>query len=188
MKGTGSNTIVAKDVFVPEHRFLPYPQAFAGSYRTEFNDEVVYRVDLVPVTVLILAGSQIGVARAALEHVVGKSRTRGITHTNFADTGGVGRLSDAGRRRGDEDRHSHAARAASRGRSRSRAERRRHMDLTERAQSADRYRARREGTAATPWKCSWPRTARRAWPTPIVCSACGVMCTPPAITRSPSGR
>jgi alkylation response protein AidB-like acyl-CoA dehydrogenase len=30
MKGTGSNTIVAKDVFVPEHRFLPYPQAFGG--------------------------------------------------------------------------------------------------------------------------------------------------------------
>jgi len=59
MKGTGSNTIVANDVFVPEHRFLPYPQAFAGSYRTEFKHEVVYRVDLVPVTVLILAGSQI---------------------------------------------------------------------------------------------------------------------------------
>src|SRR5262245_11785646 len=83
MKGTGSNTIVAKDVFVPEHRFLPYPQAFGGTYRTEFIDEVIYRVDLVPVTVLILAGSQIGVARAALDHVVGKSRTRGITHTNF---------------------------------------------------------------------------------------------------------
>src|SRR5262245_40067428 len=28
MKGTGSNTIVAADVFVPEHRFLPYPAAF----------------------------------------------------------------------------------------------------------------------------------------------------------------
>jgi 3-hydroxy-9,10-secoandrosta-1,3,5(10)-triene-9,17-dione monooxygenase len=83
MKGTGSNTIVASDVFVPEHRFLPYPQAFAGTYRTEFTDEVVYRVDLVPVTVLILAGSQIGVARAALEHVMAKSRSRGITHTNF---------------------------------------------------------------------------------------------------------
>src|SRR5678816_4696957 len=68
MKGTGSNTIVAKDVFVPEHRFLPYPQAFAGTYRTEFKDEVIYRVDLVPVTVLILAGSQLGVARAALDH------------------------------------------------------------------------------------------------------------------------
>jgi len=83
MKGTGSNTIVADGVFVPEHRFLPYPQAFAGTYRTEFTDEIVYRVALVPVTVLILAGAQIGVARAALEHVVGKSRSRGITHTNF---------------------------------------------------------------------------------------------------------
>jgi alkylation response protein AidB-like acyl-CoA dehydrogenase len=84
MKGTGSNTIVANDVFVPEHRFLPYPQAFTGSYRTEFTDETVYRVALVPVTVLILAGSQIGVARAALDHVIAKSRSRGITHTTFA--------------------------------------------------------------------------------------------------------
>jgi alkylation response protein AidB-like acyl-CoA dehydrogenase len=84
MKGTGSNTIVANDVFVPEHRFLPYPQAFTGTYRTEFTDEAVYRVALVPVTVLILAGSQIGVARAALEHVIAKSRSRGITHTTFA--------------------------------------------------------------------------------------------------------
>jgi 3-hydroxy-9,10-secoandrosta-1,3,5(10)-triene-9,17-dione monooxygenase len=83
MKGTGSNTILAKDVFVPEHRFLPYPPAFAGQYRTEFHDEVVYRVALVPVTVLILAGSQLGVARAALDYVISKAATRGITHTTF---------------------------------------------------------------------------------------------------------
>jgi len=84
MKGTGSNTIVATDVFVPEHRFLPYPNAFAGKYRTEFTDEVVYRVALVPVTVLILAPSQLGVARAALDLAIAKAPTRGITHTNFA--------------------------------------------------------------------------------------------------------
>jgi alkylation response protein AidB-like acyl-CoA dehydrogenase len=83
MKGTGSNTIVTEDVFVPEHRFLPYPPAFAGHYRTEHLDEVVYRAALVPVTVLILAGSQLGVARAALDHVVAKAGTRGITHTTF---------------------------------------------------------------------------------------------------------
>jgi 3-hydroxy-9,10-secoandrosta-1,3,5(10)-triene-9,17-dione monooxygenase len=83
MKGTGSNTITARDVFVPEHRFLPYPQAFAGTYRTEHTDEVVYRVALVPVTVLILAPAQLGVARAALDHAMAKARTRGITHTNF---------------------------------------------------------------------------------------------------------
>ena len=83
MKGTGSNTILATDAFVPEHRFLPYPPAFQGQYRTEHMDEPVYRVALVPVTVLILAGSQLGAASAALEFVVSKSKTRGITHTTF---------------------------------------------------------------------------------------------------------
>ena len=91
MKGTGSNTIVATDVFVPAHRFLPYPDAFAGKYRTEHTDEAVYRVAFVPVTVLILAPSQLGVARAALEHAIGRSKTRGITHTTIgkqADSAG----------------------------------------------------------------------------------------------------
>jgi 3-hydroxy-9,10-secoandrosta-1,3,5(10)-triene-9,17-dione monooxygenase len=83
MKGTGSNTIVATDVFVPEHRFLPYPQAFGGVYRTEHTDETVYRVAFVPVTVLILAGAQLGVARAALELVKQWAPKRGITHTTF---------------------------------------------------------------------------------------------------------
>src|SRR6185295_7591144 len=84
MKGTGSNTIVARDVFVPEHRFLPYPPAFEGHYRTEHTDEIVYRAALVPVTVLILIGSQLGIARAALDHAITKAPTRGVTHTNYA--------------------------------------------------------------------------------------------------------
>jgi len=83
MKGTGSNTIVARDVFVPEHRFLPYPAAFGGSYRTEHTDEIVYRVALVPVTILILVGSQLGMAQAALDFVVDKAGIRPVTHTNY---------------------------------------------------------------------------------------------------------
>jgi alkylation response protein AidB-like acyl-CoA dehydrogenase len=84
MRGTGSNTIVAKNVFVPEHRFLPYPPAFEGTYRTEHTAEEVYRAAFVPVTVLILAGSQLGVAQAALDYVMSKAGSRGITHTTFA--------------------------------------------------------------------------------------------------------
>ena len=84
MKGTGSNTIVATDVFVPEHRFLPYPQAFGGVYRTEYTDEAVYRAAFVPLTVLILAGAQLGVARAALDLVMQWAPKRGITHTTSA--------------------------------------------------------------------------------------------------------
>jgi 3-hydroxy-9,10-secoandrosta-1,3,5(10)-triene-9,17-dione monooxygenase len=83
MKGTGSNTIFAKDVFVPEHRFLPYPPAFGGDYRTEHTDEPVYRSAFVPVTVLILIGSQLGIARAALDLVTAKASTRGVTHTDY---------------------------------------------------------------------------------------------------------
>ncbi len=83
MKGTGSNTIVARDVFVPEHRFLPYPPAFGGVYRTEFTDEAIYRAAFVPLTVLILAGAQLGTARAALDLVRQWAPKRGITHTTF---------------------------------------------------------------------------------------------------------
>jgi alkylation response protein AidB-like acyl-CoA dehydrogenase len=83
MKGTGSNTIVATDAFVPAHRFLPYPKAFHGEYLTEFRDESLYRAAFVPLTVLILAGAQLGVARAALDLVKQWAPRRGITHTTF---------------------------------------------------------------------------------------------------------
>jgi membrane protein len=36
------------------------------------------------VTILILIGSQLGIAKAALDYVVAKARTRGVTHTQFA--------------------------------------------------------------------------------------------------------
>ena len=39
----GVTTIVASGVFVPEHRFLPYPSALAGRYATEHTDEELYR-------------------------------------------------------------------------------------------------------------------------------------------------
>jgi alkylation response protein AidB-like acyl-CoA dehydrogenase len=133
MKGTGSNTIVAADAFVPEHRFLPYPPAFEGRYRTEHTDEPVYRVALVPVTVLILAGSQLGTARAALDYVVSKATTRGITHTTFprqADSSGFQMLVAEAAMKIDTA-CLHAARAADDLDRAARAGR--HPDLTERA-------------------------------------------------------
>jgi alkylation response protein AidB-like acyl-CoA dehydrogenase len=135
MKGTGSNTIHAADVFVPEHRFLPYPPAFGGVYRTEFREEALYRAALVPVTVLILAGSQLGVARAALEHVTARAATRGITHTTFgrrADSAGFQMLVAEAAMKIDTA-HLHACRAAD-DLDRHAAENR-HPDLTARARA-----------------------------------------------------
>jgi 3-hydroxy-9,10-secoandrosta-1,3,5(10)-triene-9,17-dione monooxygenase len=84
MRGTGSNTIVADEAFVPEHRFLSYAAgAFEGRYRTEHKDEALYRSAFVPVTVLILVPAQMGLARAALEYVTEAAAQRGITHTGF---------------------------------------------------------------------------------------------------------
>ena len=114
MKGTGSNTIVASDVFVPEHRFLPYPPAFGGTYRTEHVDETLYHSAFVPITVLILCGAQLGVARAAIDYVLEKSSVRGITHTTFArqaDSAGFQMLvADAAMK--IDTAHLHAYRAA----------------------------------------------------------------------------
>lgn len=83
MKGTGSNTIHAKDVFVPDHRVQPVPNLLMHDYATPFKDEIPYRSAFVPVAVLILAGPQLGLAQAALDYVIAKGHTRGIAYTDF---------------------------------------------------------------------------------------------------------
>jgi 3-hydroxy-9,10-secoandrosta-1,3,5(10)-triene-9,17-dione monooxygenase len=133
MKGTGSNTIVAKDVFVPEHRFLPYPPAFQGEYRTEHKEEALYRSSMVPLTILILIGSQLGGARAALDFVTTNASSRGIAHTNFAkqteSTGFQIQLAEAAMK--IETAYLHAFRAADDIDAAARS--RRHPDLAARA-------------------------------------------------------
>ncbi|MQA13106.1 MAG: oxidoreductase [Pseudonocardiaceae bacterium] len=69
MRGTGSNTLVASEVFVPDHRILSVPSAIEGSYGTEHTGETLYRSALVPVLALILVGPQLGLAKGAFELV-----------------------------------------------------------------------------------------------------------------------
>ncbi|MDQ6840796.1 MAG: oxidoreductase [Actinomycetota bacterium] len=83
MKGTGSNTIVAKDVFVPDHRLYSVPQAIDNEYATEHTDEALYRSSFIPLLTLILVGPQLGLGRAALRYVIQKAPKRGITYTKF---------------------------------------------------------------------------------------------------------
>ena len=83
MKGTGSNAIVANEVFVPDHRILSLPRAIEGDYPTELKHEEVYRAAFVPVAVLVLVGPQLGMGRAALEYVIEKAPQRSIAYTSF---------------------------------------------------------------------------------------------------------
>ncbi|WP_213956139.1 MULTISPECIES: acyl-CoA dehydrogenase family protein [unclassified Variovorax] len=83
MKGTGSNCVVANDVFVPTHRLLSTMPAVHGDYPTPFKDEAAYRAAFIPVAALVLVGAQLGMARAALNYVIEKASQRAIAYTSF---------------------------------------------------------------------------------------------------------
>ena len=83
MKSTGSNCLIAKDVFVPDHRIVSVPPAIEGHYATEFSDETLYRSAFVPILALVLAGPQLGMGRAALQIVREKAAKKPISYTFY---------------------------------------------------------------------------------------------------------
>ena len=83
MKGTGSNALVANEVFVPDHRILSLTRAIEGDYRTEHKEEALYRSAFVPVAVLVLVGPQLGLGSAVLQYVIEKAPQRSIAYTLF---------------------------------------------------------------------------------------------------------
>lgn len=84
LRGTGSNTLVAADVFVPDHRIMSASDALGGRYPTEHGGELLYRSAFVPALALILAPSQVGMAKAAFELVEASlAKGRGITYTTY---------------------------------------------------------------------------------------------------------
>ena len=83
MKGSGSNALIAEEVFVPDHRIMSMSGALAGEYPTERKEEALYRSAFVPVAVLVLVGPQLGLGRAALEYVIEKASQRDIAYTTY---------------------------------------------------------------------------------------------------------
>jgi 3-hydroxy-9,10-secoandrosta-1,3,5(10)-triene-9,17-dione monooxygenase len=84
MRGTGSNTLVATDVFVPSYRIISVPRAIEGDYATPFKDEPLYRSAFIPILSLILVGPLLGMARAALETVLQQVPKRSIAYTVYS--------------------------------------------------------------------------------------------------------
>jgi 3-hydroxy-9,10-secoandrosta-1,3,5(10)-triene-9,17-dione monooxygenase len=83
MRGTGSNTIHADEVFVPDHHLHWVPGLLNHEYATPFKDEVLYRSAFIPVAALILVGPQLGLAQAALDYVIEKGHKRGIAYSEY---------------------------------------------------------------------------------------------------------
>jgi 3-hydroxy-9,10-secoandrosta-1,3,5(10)-triene-9,17-dione monooxygenase len=84
MRGTGSNTLVANEVFVPSYRIISLPRALDGASWSEHKDnEPLYRSGFAAVLMLAIAGSQIGLAEAALSYVIEKAPNRPIASTRY---------------------------------------------------------------------------------------------------------
>lgn len=83
MKGTGSNCLVAEDLFIPAHRLMSLRQAIAGTIPNTHLGETVYRSACVPMMVLALLGPQLGLARAALQHTTAVAGRRSIPYTIY---------------------------------------------------------------------------------------------------------
>ena len=86
MAGTGSNTVVAENVFVPAHRALPLPDMVEANYPARHNtDNPYFNYPLAPVLVVNAGGTPIGIARGAFETFMERLPGRGIAYTTYTN-------------------------------------------------------------------------------------------------------
>jgi 3-hydroxy-9,10-secoandrosta-1,3,5(10)-triene-9,17-dione monooxygenase len=83
MRGTGSNTLVADDLFVPEHRMVPAATLADGAWPAA-SDSPMYRLTFGPMAELLLVGPLLGMGNAALNYTIDKASTKAMHHTVFA--------------------------------------------------------------------------------------------------------
>lgn len=69
MRGTGSNTLVADDIFVPEYRVTSLVTAVDGVNKNEHPDEVLYRSAFVPYLWLIIVAPMLGMVQHSIEYI-----------------------------------------------------------------------------------------------------------------------
>ncbi|MEV5388645.1 acyl-CoA dehydrogenase family protein [Streptomyces sp. NPDC052721] len=92
MKATASNTLLGRDVFVPEHRVLSVPAAAEGIYPRESSGETLYASALGPMLLLCLLGPLLGLGAAAMNAAVEAAAEKPLSftvHGRQADSVGV---------------------------------------------------------------------------------------------------
>lgn len=84
LRGTGSVSTVAQDVFVPQERVIPLPAILQGHCASELNAaSPAYRVPLLPVAAASSVGTALGLARAALDAFLERLPGRTLTYTAY---------------------------------------------------------------------------------------------------------
>ncbi|MCS5721990.1 acyl-CoA dehydrogenase family protein [Herbiconiux sp. CPCC 203407] len=84
LAGTGSNAVVAHDVFVPEHRTLPLMEALGGLNLSEATkDSSLYKAAFFPTVLVNSMGAPVGAAQGALDAFLERLPGRKITYTSW---------------------------------------------------------------------------------------------------------
>lgn len=86
MKGSGSDTIVVEDHFVPDHRIQRFMDMVEGDVATSHKgDEQNANMAFIPVAALVLVGAQIGLARHAMERTLTNLPTKNVAYTSYTN-------------------------------------------------------------------------------------------------------
>lgn len=84
LRGTGSVTTAARDVFVPEERVLPMVPVLQGVHRSVLNaDRPIYKAPFMPTACATVAGPAVGLAKAAKDAFFERLPMRKITYTSY---------------------------------------------------------------------------------------------------------
>ncbi|MGW2522665.1 acyl-CoA dehydrogenase family protein [Streptomyces sp. NPDC001617] len=82
LAGSGSNSVVARDVLVPAHRVLPVGPLLGGEFPSKANaDDRFYRMPVLLMFCAWTAPNALGLARGALAEFTERIHRRGITYT-----------------------------------------------------------------------------------------------------------
>jgi 3-hydroxy-9,10-secoandrosta-1,3,5(10)-triene-9,17-dione monooxygenase len=86
MRGTGSNTYVCENVFVPTHRLISVNSVNSVNEDTGPlpSDEAIYRIPFAPQATVQIVAPLLGAGRAAMELVIEKAPLKPVSQTHFA--------------------------------------------------------------------------------------------------------
>jgi len=83
MKGSGSDTVVINEVFVPDRRIVSMADILASKYPTSHTEEQTGRMTFLPTWGLPLTAVQVGLARHAREISLERIPNRSFTRTAY---------------------------------------------------------------------------------------------------------
>jgi 3-hydroxy-9,10-secoandrosta-1,3,5(10)-triene-9,17-dione monooxygenase len=85
LRASGSNTVIAEEVFVPEHRTVSFSTLRdARSPGSKINTNPIYRTPFIAVHTYALLGPVLGLARGAYAEFVNWTKQRYLTYTQLA--------------------------------------------------------------------------------------------------------